>query len=124
MVLVPALAVAQGVAPTPELVTDRPDFTESAVVVPLGSLQAEAGATLDRASDGVRTLAGPELLLRWGCSTASSSVSARPTSSTSTGAAPGGATCRSASTGSSARWRPAGTSPSSPRRAFQPGLRT
>ena len=47
--------------PLPPLVTDRPDFTESAVVVPLGSVQAEAGVT----SLDSRTLSGPELLVRW-----------------------------------------------------------
>jgi len=48
-----------------ELVTDRPDFTESAVVVPRGSVQLEAGATWLEL-DELQTLSGPEALLRWG----------------------------------------------------------
>ncbi|MCZ6506947.1 MAG: hypothetical protein O7A04_02700, partial [Acidobacteria bacterium] len=49
-----------------ELITDRPDFTESAVVVPAGSIQIEGGLTWvdDGGSQG--TLSGPEILLRWG----------------------------------------------------------
>lgn len=57
--LFPAVAAAQ-----PELVTDRPDFTESAVTVPRGALQFEAGATWDR-TGGATTASGPELLVRW-----------------------------------------------------------
>jgi hypothetical protein len=49
-----------------ELVTDRPDFTESAVVVPADSLQLEGGATWLDGSEGSELLSGPELLLRWG----------------------------------------------------------
>lgn len=56
-----ASAVAQ---PVPDLITDRPDFTESAVVVPLGSVQVEAGATVEFANDA-EVISGPELLLRW-----------------------------------------------------------
>lgn len=47
------------------LVTDRPDFTESAVTVPRGTIQAETGFTWERAG-GEATLSGPEALLRWG----------------------------------------------------------
>lgn len=61
-VAVAAAANAQSTAV--ELITDRPDFTESAVTVPIGTFQFEAGATWS--DDGVRTLAGPELLVRWG----------------------------------------------------------
>ena len=46
------------------LITDRPDFTESAVVVPKGNLQLESGVTWERTS-GINVLSGPELLLRW-----------------------------------------------------------
>jgi hypothetical protein len=53
-------------AQQPELVTDRPDFTESTVVVPAGSLQLEGGATWLDTSEGSELLSGPELLLRWG----------------------------------------------------------
>jgi len=50
-----------------DLVTDRPDFTESGVVVPSGSVQLEAGLTWESIDDGdVDTLAGPEALIRWG----------------------------------------------------------
>jgi hypothetical protein len=47
-------------------VTDRPDFTESGVVVPRGSLQLEGGLTWDRFEDDSRSLTAPELLVRWG----------------------------------------------------------
>lgn len=54
---------------TEPLVTDRPDFTESAVTVPWGHLQLETGYTFTyRSGDGVRskdhTL--PEMLMRVG----------------------------------------------------------
>jgi hypothetical protein len=50
-----------------ELVTDRPDFTESGVVVPLGEVQIEAGVTLERSGDGeIDEVVGPEALVRWG----------------------------------------------------------
>lgn len=55
-------AHAQPAAP---LSTDRPDFTESPAVVPLGSVQAEFGATLDRTA-GRAAVSGPELLVRVG----------------------------------------------------------
>lgn len=47
------------------VVTDRPDFTESAVVVPMGVLQIESGSTYEQGS-GVKIFSGPELLLRYG----------------------------------------------------------
>jgi hypothetical protein len=47
------------------LVTDRPDFTESAITVPKGSVQIESGVTVSKIVD-IRTTNGPELLLRWG----------------------------------------------------------
>lgn len=50
----------------PELVTDRPDFTEAGVVVPKGSLQVEKGFTYENGGDGTRTFNAPELLLRAG----------------------------------------------------------
>ncbi len=49
-----------------ELVTDRPDFTESGIVVPMGSLQFEGGLTWESGAGGVRTASGPEFLVRWG----------------------------------------------------------
>ncbi len=48
------------------LVTDRPDFTESAVVVPVGRLQLEFGVTGAEEPGGVRTTTAGEALLRWG----------------------------------------------------------
>ncbi len=55
---------SQAAAEPSELVTDRPDFTESAVVVPVGSPQIEAGITwID--SDLVDELSGAEVLVRW-----------------------------------------------------------
>jgi hypothetical protein len=56
-----ATATAQ---PLPDLVTDRPDFTESAVVVPLGRVQVEGGVSfIDNGP--VDSASGPELLVRW-----------------------------------------------------------
>ena len=49
----------------PELVTDRPDFTESAVVVPRRSVQVEGGVTVERTGGVVARHAG-ELLVRLG----------------------------------------------------------
>lgn len=47
------------------IATDRPAVTDSSVVVPLGSLQAENGFA-ETADHGQRTLDGPETLLRLG----------------------------------------------------------
>lgn len=60
--LLPPGAVAQS---APELVTDRPDFTESPVTVPRGSLQLELGSTWER-RNGVNTVNAGEGLVRWG----------------------------------------------------------
>ncbi len=47
------------------LITDRPDFTESAFVVGRGTVQLEGGGTYaDFGSESVTTI--PELLVRWG----------------------------------------------------------
>jgi hypothetical protein len=51
-------------AQAPELVTDRPDFTESGLVVPLGRVQVEGGLTWVR-EDGADIVSGPELLARY-----------------------------------------------------------
>ena len=48
----------------PDLITDRPDFTESGVVVPFAHIQAELGATSEWANDSLLA-SGPELLVRW-----------------------------------------------------------
>ncbi len=53
----------------PELVTDRPDQTESASIVPLRSLQIETGFLLENGSDNdtkIRSLAYNTTLLRYG----------------------------------------------------------
>jgi len=70
--IVLSLAVVVGGVPAygQGLITDRPDFTESGVVVPLGSVQIEAGATVEtESSDGspdVTSLTLGEALIRWG----------------------------------------------------------
>jgi hypothetical protein len=52
------------------LVTDRPDFTESTLAVPLGRVQVEAGLTFTRdgagEGDHAETFEAPEVLLRIG----------------------------------------------------------
>ncbi len=53
---------------TPDLITDRPDFTESGVVVPPGSIQLEAGFTFEEGPDSGSFFTGPEALIRWGIS--------------------------------------------------------
>ena len=50
----------------PELATDRPDQTESAVAVPQGLVQVETGYLFARALDGVETHAAPGTLVRIG----------------------------------------------------------
>lgn len=59
-----ALAAADNNTPPP-ISTDRPSVTDSSVVVPDGSLQAENGFE-DSVSQGQRTLDGPETNLRFG----------------------------------------------------------
>ena len=56
-------ATCQGVA---ELSTDRPDFTESAVVVPVRQIQLESGLSYNNLAGDVNVISGPELLLRVG----------------------------------------------------------
>lgn len=55
-----AFALAQGPSP---IVTDRPDFTESSVVVPVGTTQVESGLTHSSVRPDTVT-GGPELLIR------------------------------------------------------------
>lgn len=71
------IALARTAAATPDtttaadLVTDRPDQTESALVVPLGTLQVEIGATFEEDREAGREserLEAPGTLLRWGLS--------------------------------------------------------
>jgi hypothetical protein len=55
--------------PPGELVTDRPDQTESAAVVPLGTVQVETGALFSRDESGgevIETVEGPGTLVRIG----------------------------------------------------------
>lgn len=46
------------------IVTDRPDFTESGLTVPRGSVQVEGGFTY-AVQNEVRQVSGSELLIRW-----------------------------------------------------------
>ena len=59
-----SLCLVAGPATAQDLVTDRPDFTESAVAVPLGSVQIETGGTLTVEGDA-NVFSGPEALVRW-----------------------------------------------------------
>ncbi len=66
--LVPCFA-QEKVSPKPELVTDRPDQTESSVVVPPGYVQVETGWSLSRNQEGgirTHTHAFPGTLFRIG----------------------------------------------------------
>ena len=66
--LVPCFA-QEKVSPKPELVTDRPDQTESSVVVPPGYVQIETGWSLSRNQEGgirTNTHAFPGTLFRIG----------------------------------------------------------
>ncbi|NND72971.1 MAG: hypothetical protein HKN43_15460 [Rhodothermales bacterium] len=58
---IPAVVKAQ---PVPPIVTDRPDFTESGITVPVGSVQIEGGVTLSNANSE-SSFSGSELLIRW-----------------------------------------------------------
>jgi hypothetical protein len=60
-VLAPKAALAQ----PPELITDRPDFTESSSAVPVGYVQTEMGVAASL-SDPVNEIVFPALLLRAG----------------------------------------------------------
>ena len=64
LLLAAACVAAPGGARSP-IVTDRPDFTESAVPVPTGSIQAEGGATFAD-EGGVDALSVGEVLVRVG----------------------------------------------------------
>lgn len=56
----------QGAVAEEPIVTDRPDFTESSLAVPRGSLQIESGFTFARDGGGMRSFGGPEILGRYG----------------------------------------------------------
>jgi hypothetical protein len=69
LVIVASIAIfPQEVLAQETIVTDRPDFTESNQLVPRGKLQLESGFTFTSQRQRVRTLALPELLLRYGAS--------------------------------------------------------
>jgi hypothetical protein len=53
---------------SPTIVTDRPSFTNSSIVVPSGSLQLENGF-LETFNQGQNVVDGPETLLRFGIAT-------------------------------------------------------
>ena len=67
LTLLSAAAYGQGPAIDPVIVTDRPDVTESSIVVPKGSLQFENGTTWTR-DHGQTMLDLPETLVRLGIS--------------------------------------------------------
>jgi hypothetical protein len=60
---IPALSQAEGYS-TDNVITDRPDFTESAVVVPVGTMQFEGGFTLEQWPNDLSVFSLPELLIR------------------------------------------------------------
>ena len=70
--LMPQLGAAQSPdakTATPDLVTDRPDFTESSEVVGRGVVQVETGMVMEQDGQGddrTRALATPQLLVRIG----------------------------------------------------------
>lgn len=65
-----AISIAQSLpdAADPEIVTDRPDVTESSIVIPKGSLQVENGVTWTT-DHGSQTFDLSESLVRFGLST-------------------------------------------------------
>lgn len=65
LLFLPALIVGVTSATAQPLVTDRPDFTESAVTVPKNAIQIESGMTTTFEGSEHST-SGPELLFRWG----------------------------------------------------------
>jgi hypothetical protein len=65
--LAPAIAAAAPTEAFIELGGDRPDFTESALVVPPRSLQVEGGMTWERTDSSTTQFQAAELALRYGC---------------------------------------------------------
>ncbi|MBN2430789.1 MAG: transporter [Acidobacteria bacterium] len=64
LVLFPALT-RSGLAADEALITDRPDYTESAFVVPLYRIQLESGLTWQRLAAGEHEINAAEMLVRW-----------------------------------------------------------
>lgn len=64
--LAPTIALAEPVEELLELGGDRPDFTESALVVPKGALQVEGGMTWERSDSATTAFHAAELALRYG----------------------------------------------------------
>jgi hypothetical protein len=64
--LAPTIAVAEPVEELLELGGDRPDFTESALVVPTGALQVEGGVTWELSDSETTAFQAAELALRYG----------------------------------------------------------
>jgi len=60
-----AICAAQSIA-SPELVTDRPDFTESSEVVGHRVIQIESGLTFEQTDDTAHQVTAPQLLVRVG----------------------------------------------------------
>jgi len=61
-----AAGTAQTLTPFPELVTDRPDFTESSEVVGHRVVQIETGLTLEQTDRTTRQVTAPQMLVRVG----------------------------------------------------------
>lgn len=61
-----AVCEAQGISSVPELVTDRPDFTESSEVVGHRVVQIESGLTLEQSDEITRQITAPQILVRVG----------------------------------------------------------
>ena len=59
------IMVAASLAEEPELITDRPDFTESAIVVPYRSIQVESGFEYSE-KQNAHSMTSPNALLRIG----------------------------------------------------------
>jgi hypothetical protein len=64
--LAPAIAAAEPEEDFLQLGGDRPDFTESALVVPEKALQIEGGLTWERSDSETTAFQAPELALRYG----------------------------------------------------------
>jgi len=61
-----SVCAAQSGSSAPELVTDRPDFTESSEVVGHKVIQIESGLTLEKTDASLRQVTAPQVLVRVG----------------------------------------------------------